>query len=313
MVIIFHCFYFRARETIARENDDEPEQTGQPKAKKKKQKEKDKDFTAHPDPVDIEFIQDDKTPTTNKPSGNKSDFTTSAIAFISSNHNANAAAFWSHPRRVLNDAIVPIEENPWIELQRDTLMDYLPRNDSLNFKTIFHSPENPHVEASIKKEFRQLPAFVGEVVDNEEGNLVYNTGGPILGLSWHPSGNLLAVSTGKDMYEDVDYKIQRQRKSNIQIYSHYYKKDFEKDVPINVLTPQLILCADFGYATHLQWSNFRPSCWDKYDKECATFNLENKQTRIGHLACSFEDGTIRIYALRIADLGMAGSFRSESM
>lgn len=245
-------------------------------------------------------------PTVQKKSTSKTDFSTSATAFIASESNSSPSSFWCRPRRVTQDPLISVVQNALGQIaNEEDIGEYLPSlKESVTFKTISESSNKKSTKPT-ESEFKNLAWFEGKVVDTQEGNFLYNAGGPILGLGWHPNGKLLAVSTASHPSEDIDYKLRTERKSCIQIYQHYYEAGTGKVVPKHYLVPQLFICTEYGYATHLEWCNFWPDCWDN---DTATFCSDNKYDRIGHLACSFEDGTIRIFSFRISDLFMIGTF-----
>lgn len=56
----------------------------------------------------------------------------------------------------------------------------------------------------------------------------------------------------------------------------------------------------------------QPDCWDSYDFEGTTFECLNKSARVGQLAASFEDGTLRIFSISISDWEMPPTFSPGS-
>lgn len=247
-------------------DDDSDESSSESKLEKIKGKRKQKDVDYEVDSYEIEFVDKNernqetkrsnlKSPVVNKGGTGKSEFSSKATEFITSKSNSSHDAYWNKVERVFVDPLERIPQNLLIEPEAEQdISEYLPGvAKSVKFKTIVESNDGGK---DIIKGFRQLPWFQGELIDTQNGNFVFNAGGPVLGLSWHPNGKVLAVSTGGDPFEIIDYKIRQSRKSCIQIYAHQFIPGTKGCAPINTITPKLFICSDYGYATHLQWCNY---------------------------------------------------------
>jgi WD40 repeat protein len=239
---------------------------------------------------------------------------------------------WDKPIRCVNDPWPLIADNRWESIRPEEAEDFLPqKRTSVEFRTEvewYKPPRNIKMKKRnvprcsvptgvATKEYRRLDWLSGEVLDDVHGNLVFNCGGPVLSLSWHPSGKLLAVSIGNDLHEDIDYKFKdvNRRKSSVQIFSHQYVKpknltDEDQKPIVNRLSLKSIICSDYGYATNLQWCSFWPELFDTFRDQEASFP-SNTVGRIGYLAASYEDGTIRVYSMTTNDLHDFASLESE--
>jgi len=255
----------------------------------------------------------------------KPEYANGAINFL---NNLRRTAAWDPPKRCVNQPNPETAANFFVHIPHEETEDYLPISKySVEFRTqvelfkrtgsFYKAGRHQEPVGMMESEFRRLKCFTGDVVDNAEGNLVFNCGGPVLGLSWHPSGKLIAVSTGKDIMEDLNYKVKTERRFNVQIYSHFYSKkaasESEPESVINSLTLKLIICGEYGYATNIQWNSFHPEVWDKYDSAEAKFPnvMKDSDAVIGQLTCSHEDGTIRIYNISVKDFYFGNEVDSD--
>lgn len=223
-----------------------------------------------------------------------SEFCNIAVQFLDSLDTEKKA--WDDPPRICDDPFHHIVDNPFQDptYSNQAVEDFLPASkESVEFK---------YISQEGSSEYHKLTWFEGETVDSAGTTAVtslHYTGGHVLSMSWHPSGKLLAIAVGHDFKEEVDAMSQSGRKGCIQIYSCSFSS----------LSLQLVVGVNWGYATHIQWSNFFPDIMDSYNPSMNNcFEDIEISFRIGYLAIACEDSSVRIMSIRIEDFKLEPNY-----
>lgn len=233
------------------------------------------------------------------------DYTALALEFLEG-IDQKGANCWDDPPRFGDDPFLHLNITDTVLEAPKNPVDYLPSHQqSVEFK-LNTSTNNQQDENN--SEYHRLRWFEGETVEVSSSTnscedplscSIHHTGGSVLSMAWHPSGNFLAVSVGYSYNQDIDSLAPNPRPASIQIYRH----------SINVLSLQLVLACDWGCATHIQWSSFCPDIMDSFNTGSdSCFDDIEIYARLGYLAATGEDSTIRIMSFSIQDLKVAPNF-----